>query len=70
VCLLLALHRLGLSHKVLQVLTHPGILKVGIGVAHDMMDLLRSHEAECRVQVRWTSVLVAESWLHLRLFVC
>jgi hypothetical protein len=56
VCLLLALHTLGISKKVARVLQHPGILKVGIGIAHDMMDLLRSHEASCEVQVGRTAV--------------
>ncbi|WIA08215.1 hypothetical protein OEZ85_007664 [Tetradesmus obliquus] len=50
VCLLLPLHRLGLIPRLLQVLQHPCILKVGIGVAHDMMDLLRSYEMEGSVQ--------------------
>ncbi|KAF6258118.1 ribonuclease H-like domain-containing protein [Scenedesmus sp. NREL 46B-D3] len=49
VCLLLALHTLGLGRGIAAVLRHPHILKVGIGIAHDMMDLLRSHEADCRV---------------------
>jgi hypothetical protein len=52
VCLLLALHKLGMFGSIRQLLRHPHVVKVGISIAHDMMDLLRSHEQEGKVQVR------------------
>jgi hypothetical protein len=52
VCLLLALHKLGMFDSIRRVLQHPNVVKVGIGIAHDMMDLLRSHEEQFKIRVR------------------
>jgi hypothetical protein len=56
VCLLLALHKLGMFGEIRRVLQHPNVVKVGIGIAHDMMDLLRSHDEQFKIRVRKSNI--------------
>ncbi|KAF8072470.1 WRNexo [Scenedesmus sp. PABB004] len=60
VCLLLPVGRLGLCRRVLRVLGHKSIIKAGIGLAHDMLDLQREYPAagapgalQCLIDLSW-----------------